>query len=689
MMQKNIAFHTQFVRCTAAFVISLMAACGGSSEPASVAATPSAAKAATGDTATVSVSDGSGGVRLAKASANAYIQPPALEPQKQAVDIQKRSHKPLPTVIDLGAVSAEKSLQMRENQTSRGMGKAMQVGFARDVKQVKSSALTALLLKWSPTASGGLVAALAFKSGGAEGMRIGIAVQSLPSEAIVRFYPSGASQAVEITGKSINEALALNLASGDTSEDGRTYWGAFLKGENGTFEIELPAGIAADAVVIAAPRISHFFLDPMGKESLTDRFQNNDMETGVAAKASGTCNLDVSCNTPLSTASKSVARLIFVIDGGGYACTGTLLNDEDSTGTPYLLTADHCISTQTTASSLTTFWFYQSSGCNNGILNPNMQVKNGGATLLYHRNFASSQTGDNPVGTDTSFLRLKERPPAGAVFSGWSAVRQAISSLEYTALHNPGADLQKYSVGQIKNYSFLNAGSGLFSNSEKTGFGMYLVIFLRGIVEGGSSGSGLFLDADTPNPKLVGQLYGGFVSCSNQTGSNAYGRFDIAYKDTDGLAQWLSSSAKPVIRFRITPSGSYFYSISAAEVQSIKESFPEFVLEGPAFSALTATTTAFLPVYRFRNKINGSYLWTISQIERESINLNYQTTFQEEGVAWFAKEYAAQGYSPLYRFRNLTNGSYFYTASESEKNDVVNNFNRTFVLEGVAYFVKA
>jgi lysyl endopeptidase len=674
-MQKNIGLRTQFVRGAAAVVVSLVAACGGSSEPASVAATPLAANTAIGrsDTDTVSVSDGAGGVRLAKASANAYIQPPEAEPKKQAVDMQKRSHKPLPTLIDLGAVSEAKSLQMRKNQTSRGMGKVLQVGFARDVEQAKSS--------------GGLVSALAFKSGGAEGMRIGIAVQSLSPEATVRFYQSGGSEAVEVSGKTINEALALNLASGDTSEDGRTYWGPFLKGENGTFEIELPAGISADAIVISAPRISHFFLDPLGKESLTDGLQKNDTVTGGLAK-SGSCNLDVPCNTPLSTASKSVAKLLFNVDGGAGICTGTLLNDDDSTGTPYLLTADHCISTQTSASSLTTYWFYRSSACNSGVLNPNMQVRNGGAILLYNRNFASSQTGDNPVGTDTSFLRLKESPPAGAVFSGWSAVRQAISSKEYTALHNPGGDLQKYSLGQIKNYSFLNSGSGLYSNSEKTGFGMYLVIFSKGIVEGGSSGSGLFLDANTPNPKLVGQLYGGFVSCSNQTGSNSYGRFDIAYKDAGGLAQWLSSSAKPIYRFRITTSGSYFYSISAAEVQSIKESFPEFVLEGPAFSALPATTTAFMPVYRFRNKINGSYLWTISQIERESINLNYRTTFVEEGVAWFAKENAAQGYTPLYRFRNVTNATYFYTASEIEKNNVVNNFSRTFVLEGVAYFVK-
>lgn len=39
------------------------------------------------------------------------------------------------------------------------------------------------------------------------------------------------------------------------------------------------------------------------------------------------------------------------------------------------------------------------------------------------------------------------------------------------------------------------------------------------------------------------------------------------------------------------------------------------------------------------------------------------------------------------RLRNLTNGTYLFTASETEKNNILTNYATTFKLEGVAYYV--
>ena len=44
-----------------------------------------------------------------------------------------------------------------------------------------------------------------------------------------------------------------------------------------------------------------------------------------------------------------------MVNGSGFACTGGLLADLPGSGTPYLLTANHCISTQAAASSLQVF----------------------------------------------------------------------------------------------------------------------------------------------------------------------------------------------------------------------------------------------------------------------------------------------------------------------------------------------
>lgn len=629
------------------------------------------------------VNDGNGGVRSAKESIGAFVQPKSLAVKSKSFNPQNRTSKPVPTSIDLGDVSQQKSTDMRKQQIGRPMGKAMQVGFPRDVIQAKDSAATGQLLQWSATADGGQITALSFRSGAAEGIRIGVAVQSLPPDATIRFYASGSTAAVEVTGKTINDSLAQNLAAGDSSEDGRTYWGPFLKGQTGILEIELPKDVAASTVVIAVPKISHFFLDPLGKESISEATGGGG---SFSPKAAGICNRDATCNEPLSTASKSVALMVYVEGGNSSICTGTLLNNTQKDGIPYFLSADHCISTQTVASTLETRWFWRSSGCDSGVLNPYWERRTGGATLLYNRSVLSGAP-ETGRGTDTSFMQLRELPPASAVYSGWSAATQLVSNADYTGVHNPHGDPQKYSIGRITGFAYFDSAGSGFINNFNSSLALYKVNWLAGVTESGSSGSGLFLNAESVDPKLVGQLWGGSSSCDNQTASDVYGRFDIAFQES--LATWLSPYSQDVIRFYNSASGSYFYSISNAEVQSIRQSYPSFRLQGAAYAASPVFEASLASVYRFRNKVNGSYLWTISQEERASINKDYSATFVEEGTAWFARQTPATGFSPLYRFRNITNGTYFYTASEDEKNNVVLNFKQTFVLEGVAYFVKA
>jgi lysyl endopeptidase len=621
---------------------------------------------------------------LAKASANAYIQPPSIELEKLSSNPKNRLDKPVATFIDLGEVSQQKSSEIRKKQINRQIGKAMQVSFPREVLPAKDSASTNQLLQWSPTSEGGQITALTFRSGNAEGMRIGLVVQSLPPEAKIRFYANTSSTAVEASGKIVNDTLARNLSSGDSSEEGRTYWGPFLKGQNGTLEIELPVSVATSSIVIAIPNISHFFLDPIGKQSLKEASGG---DVGFSPKSAGTCNLDVTCNVPLSTASNSVAIMDYIESGAGYVCTGTLLNDVDSTGTPYFLSADHCISTQTVASTLSTYWFYRSNGCNSDVLNPNFKERTGGAVLLYNRSLYSSNPEFNQ-GTDTSFMRLNSIPPAGAVFSGWNADSQVVSkAISYTALHHPDGNLQKYSLGKITGFAYYDRFGNGYSNTVNTLYGLYRVNWSAGVTEGGSSGSGLFLDANSSNPKLVGQLFGGESSCALPAAADYYGRFDIAYQQS--LAKWLSPYSQAVYRFYNTSSGSYFYTISNVEVQNIRQSYLQFILEGSAYFASPIAGSSLMPVYRFRNKLNGSYLWTIYQSERNSINQNFSTTFIEEGVAWYARQTLAAGYVPLYRFRDFTNGTYFYTASEAEKNSLLVNYVNRFTLEGPAYYVKS
>jgi hypothetical protein len=153
--------------------------------------------------------------------------------------------------------------------------------------------------------------------------------------------------------------------------------------------------------------------------------------------------------------------------------------------------------------------------------------------------------------------------------------------------------------------------------------------------------------------------------------------------------QATASDYLPVTRIQNTTLyGAYFFSIYPTEVTSALAGNRNWKLEGPAFWASLATGTDLFPVHRFQNKQNGSYLYTIYETERADIAAYYSATFAYEGVAWYARQAPGTGWSPLYRFRNKTNGTYLFSAYESEKDAIVANYSDIFELEGIAYYVR-
>ncbi len=343
---------------------------------------------------------------------------------------------------------------------------------------------------------------------------MGLHVFAIPDIAKMRVYAPGKDQAQEITGAQIKVSLQRNQDAGEMGEDARTFWSPVIEGETAIIEFELPASANPDDLEIALPQLSHLFQSPLGV-------------LGSEKNAAAPCELDVMCSPAWDAQSKATARMIFTKEGATYVCTGTLLNDADpETYIPYFYTAYHCISTQTAASSLQTFWFWRATACNSGTQG-NSQSLLGGADLLY-----TSAT------TDTRVMRLSAAPPSGAVFAGWSASLPApLTAL--TGIHHPGGDLQKISFGSQDTYWHCwDAGLGAFSCNSATADGAdhFSVIWQSGITEPGSSGSGIFINA---GQQFVGSLLGGSSSCANPLGRDFYGRFDIPYQI--GIYKWLNS----------------------------------------------------------------------------------------------------------------------------------------------------
>lgn len=641
----------------AASALSILTACGNNTTTSTSVATPN-------------MSSGSplGNAPSAVVQAVDAYRPPANEQAASLMKARNLSVAPTATSIALGAPSARMSAAA--NATVATLGKPLQVGFARTVAQTSNEAATQQVLNWKTTPTGGNVAALSFSSTGAKGLRIGLLVTKLPETATLRYYTNGAATAFEVTGKDVLSTLARNLASGDKSDAGRTYWGPVFENTEITLEIDLPAGLSTDSLEVAIPTVMHSFRSVIDAEAMS------------LLDPSQVCNIDVNCESPRPTVSDAVTNLNFIENGFSYSCSGTMLNNTANDGTPYVLTANHCIDSQTVASTITTQWFLRSASCNS----PNFGSIGfpAGATLLY-----------TAYNTDSTLVRLtfNNATSYGVMFAGWDATTPPAIGQAVEDIHHPKADPQRISKGGLQTYYTRDAlGDFYFSNSTNSTF--LGVTLTSGLVEPGSSGSGLFKNIST-NPRLIGQLWGGEAgTCSSATVSNpqniTFGRFDVAFKA--GMSTWLSPTApapnpnrQPVYRFFNKQFNAYFYTIYAIERDSILATLSNvLVYEGVAFYTSPTAAAGFSPVYRFRNNFNGAYLYTISLAEYNSILQNYPQ-FVYEGIAWYAEPSNVAGGLPLYRF--LITTSHIYTAYESERLAILANY-PSFKFEGTSYYIR-
>ena len=429
--------------------------------------------------------------------------------------------------VVLDAVAAERLAAEASFKPRRGM--PHKVGFARDIAPLARTEGTAAWLDWHDTSAGGRIAALSITSPQAIGLRLGLLVQRLPEAATLRFYPRGARAVFEVPAREVLATLRRNRQAGS---DDPTYWSPHVEGEQMTLEVALPPEAAGEVVEIAVPRLSHLFVSPHSIGGAVDRIGQ-----------SGSCEVDAVCFPEWTATANATARMLFVDSGPSYVCSGTLLADTIASGTPFFLSANHCISDQATASTLQTYWFYRASACHSGLLNPGMQTVVGGATLLY----ASALT-------DTSFMRLAGTPPAGATYAGWLAAAPAEAAAA-TALHYPMGDLLKLSNGNVAGFVDCTASQAQAfscSPSDRTNGKFLSVVFATGVTESGSSGAGLFTNVGSSR-YLIGQLRGGASSCAAPNDADYFGRFDLAYAAV--LAQWLNPGPTPTFSISKTGSG--------------------------------------------------------------------------------------------------------------------------------------
>ena len=577
--------------------------------------------------------------------------------------------------IDLGAMPAEElAKRERNNRTSaaKPVAKAYQIGIGRAIAATSHTKSFQQVLSWSQLPSGNTVGTARFSSPDAFGIRLGLQISSLPDNALVRALSTGADTALEITGAAINQAIAANVAADGDSANARTYWLPMTPDSSTDLVIELPAGASSDSVSIAVPSLVHMLESaPMAE-----------LKAGSQKIDCPGLYTDPVCNATLPPAANAVSTYDYVDGGGSYVCTGTLLANKTGSYQPYFLTANHCIASQTVASTITNYWFYRSSACDSITPNPDAKTTFGGATLLWTRSDATS-TRSNPVGTDTSFMKLNAAAPAGALFSGWTTASQAISNaVPMTALHHPGGEFLRQSTGTVSNMGVYLSTDILLSTTDTTQ-PMYQITWSNGITASGSSGSGLFRNGTSTNPQLIGQLWGGLSSCTAPTAPDFYGRFDLAYQD--GLITWLNPGYKMVFRFFNTNNGSHFFSANVAERDTVRSTVASLAHEGPAFLVAPAAGGGLSPVHRFLNRSTGVHFYTINEAELAAVKT--MPDFNYEGIAWYARKASspAAGTIEVYRFSRLATGTHLYTTNVAERDSIRANLAGSYSYEGVAY----
>lgn len=328
--------------------------------------------------------------------------------------------------------------------------------------------------------------------------------------------PNALGQRIEIEELALPSGAELWLYNEDRTEE---VYGPFNAIPKGGISLWTPACYGQSVVLVCVAD------DVQKLSGLTFRIHRigyiyKSILTAAMEKA-GACNLDSTCYPAWAEAVLGVGGLGIIGSTGVLFCTCSLLADaQECTETPYVLTAHHCVGAQTGirgADTLEFYWLYQTPVCNGTAPSPaSVPRTTGGADYLA----GMGGRGDSGGGNDFTFLRMRNMPPGGLTYLGWTTTVPALGT-PVVGLHHPRGSFTRISFGDITNTA--NPYSPYYHE----------VIWHDGVTEPGSSGSCLMIEAAQ---QIIGQLWGGDSACDTPTLPDYYGRFDVTFPR---ISSWL------------------------------------------------------------------------------------------------------------------------------------------------------
>ncbi|NVK65384.1 MAG: T9SS type A sorting domain-containing protein [Flavobacteriales bacterium] len=358
-----------------------------------------------------------------------------------------------------------------------------------------------------------------------------------------------------------------------------------------------------------------------------------------ALNSSGDCNIDARCTVDpyvggLSAWDDQIRSVAMIVVNGSGICTGALINNSCNDGTPYFLTANHCLgggtsnwlfrfnwdvpegnpgmSCATTANTPTTF---------NSPSNYDQTTVNGATVLV------------SGGGADHALLMLDNMTVAdatnwGLFYAGWNNDDTEAAVTEVTGIHHPSGDIKKICR------AYENGGANNIHHGTSGGASVWWMDgWDDGVTEPGSSGSPLF----DQNGRIIGQLYGGSAACqgTSANGYDFYGRLGVSWGL--GIGAYLdpaSCGGSNVINDGWDPNAvttvddASIQGISSPPSQLCGDSFdPVVTLRNAGANNLTSATI----LYNIDGGANQSFSWTGNLASNSSTTITLPTMITTAG----------------------------------------------------------
>ncbi|MFZ9916275.1 MAG: hypothetical protein ACO3IB_13215 [Phycisphaerales bacterium] len=233
-----------------------------------------------------------------------------------------------------------------------------------------------------------------------------------------------------------------------------TAWGLCMPDAVTRIDWFVPAGARVKALPFDAVDYWHGYRDIW-----RGVMASSEGDGGVA----GNCHNDPACYATWANESNGTVRLLF----GGFLCSGQLTATTAADETPYITTANHCISTSSVANSCQFNFFYRRNTC--------------GGTISAGVNITGADLSATQLASDNTLLMIRPTLPSGIGWVGWTNVNP-LTNTPSTGLHHPSGDRQAISFG-VKNANSFNCGS------PSTNW--HSLSWNSAVTEGGSSGSAI------------------------------------------------------------------------------------------------------------------------------------------------------------------------------------------------------